>query len=55
MSTFKKLFGALVIIFAWMALLLSPLGNYVAGVSILVLIVILFVCGCIEVQTTSRD
>jgi hypothetical protein len=50
----KKILGIVGILIAWMALLISPIGYYVAGFSIIVLIVILFVCGCIEVQTAHK-
>ena len=55
MFSARKLFCAIAVLSAWMALLLSPMGHYVAGISIVVLVLILFVCGCIEVRNTPRD
>ena len=55
MFSARKVCCAIAVLSAWMALLLSPVGHYVAGASIVVLIFVLFVCGCIEVRSTSRD
>lgn len=55
MFSARKVCYAIAVLSAWMTLLLSPVGHYVAGASIVVLVFILFVCGCIKVRPTSRD
>ena len=55
MSSFRILLSIIVIVLVWLILLLSPVGYYVAGISIVALIIILFVCGCIEVQINPKD
>ncbi len=55
MFSARKVCCAIAILSAWMALLLSPVGHYVAGISIVILVFVLFVCGCIKVRTTSED
>lgn len=51
----RKIIGALAIVVSWLALLLSPVGHYVAGISIVALVILLYVCGCIEIRITPDD
>jgi hypothetical protein len=50
MSANKKIACIVGILVAWIAILMSPIGYYAAGVCIVGLIIVIFVCGCISVK-----
>jgi hypothetical protein len=41
------------LLLGWLGLMLSPIGNYIAMGTILVLIVVLFVIGCVDIHQPS--
>ncbi|MFZ1984974.1 MAG: hypothetical protein WAU91_11215 [Desulfatitalea sp.] len=49
----KRLLAVTVVLIGWLALMCSPIGDYIAIGTILVLIVVLFVIGCIDIQQPS--
>ncbi len=49
----KRILLVTALLLGWLALLLSPIGNYVAIGTILVLIVVLFVIGFIDIHQPS--
>jgi hypothetical protein len=49
----KRLLIVTALLLGWLALMLSPIGNYIAIGTILVLIVVLFVIGFIDIHQPS--
>ena len=49
----KRILIVTAILLGWLALMLSPIGNYIAIGTILALIVVLFVIGCIDIHQSS--
>ncbi len=49
----KRILIVTALLLGWLALLLTPIGNYVAIGTILILIVVFFVIGCIDVHQPS--
>ena len=49
----KRILLVTALLLGWLALMLSPIGNYIAIGTVLVLIVVLFVIGFIDIQQQS--
>ena len=49
----KRILLVTALLLGWLALMLSPIGNYIAIGTILVLIVVLFVIGFIDIHQPS--
>ena len=49
----KRILIVTAILLGWLALMLSPVGNYIAIGTIVVLIVVLFVIGFIDIHQRS--
>ncbi|MBI5551485.1 MAG: hypothetical protein HY911_08260 [Desulfobacterales bacterium] len=49
----KRILLVTALLLGWLALLLSPIGNYIAIGTILVIIVVLFVIGFIDIHQPS--
>lgn len=49
----KRILIVAALLAAWLLLMLTPIGNYIAMGTILVLIVVFFVIGCIDVHQSS--
>jgi hypothetical protein len=47
---YRRWFYILIVLAVWYALMFSPVGEYLAGFTIFGLIVVLYVCGCINVR-----
>jgi hypothetical protein len=54
-SANRKYCLALGLLLLWLVLVFSPIGNIVAGVTILGTVIVLFVCGCISVHEPSQN
>jgi hypothetical protein len=49
----KRILAVTVGLIGWLALMCGPFGNYIAVGTILVLIVVLFIIGCIDIHQPS--